>query len=96
MTQKGFAELTNVSYKTVQGWERSEKGIVGPIVPLIQALLSSAKVYESLTIPEKRMPIRLWYMYRNEVCTIIDVDEMQRHLKLYNMVEDINIRMSIS
>ncbi len=92
LTQKGFAELTNVSYKTVQGWERSEKGIVGPIVPLIQALLSSARVYETLTIPEKRMPVRLWYMYRNEVCTIIDVDEMQRHLKLYNMVEDISFR----
>ncbi len=92
LTQKEFSELANVSYKTVQGWERSEKGIVGPIVPLTQALLSSARVYEALTIPKKEMPLRLWYMYRNEACTIIDVHEIQRHLRVYNMVEDISFR----
>ena len=37
---------------------------------------SSIKDYiESIKIPEKTLPIRLWYMYKENVCTLIDVDD---------------------
>ena len=33
---------------------------------------------------EKEYPIRLWYMFKSEICTIIDVDERGRKVKIYN------------
>ena len=35
-------------------------------------------------MPEKEYPIRLWYMFKSEICTIIDVDERGRKVKIYN------------
>ena len=35
-------------------------------------------------MPEKEYPIRLWYMFKREICTIIDVDERSRKVKIYN------------
>lgn len=92
LTQKEFSKLINVSDRTVQKWEQSETGIVGPIVPLIQMLFSSHSTYESLKVPDSKLKIRLWYMYRNEVCSIIDIDENYRRIKLYNYVSDISFR----
>ena len=32
--------------------------------------------------------MRLWYYYKNEVCTIIDVDERKHIVKVYNYTGD--------
>ena len=39
---------------------------------------------EKLIIPEKEMPIRMSYMFRDELCTIIDVDEEKRRVNVRN------------
>lgn len=75
VSQEEFAELANVSKKTVERWEYSGQLINGPIVTLIQILMNEPAWEEKLVIPEKEMPIRISYMFRNELCTIIDVDE---------------------
>lgn len=36
------------------------------------------------TIPERCFPLRLWYMYHDEICSVIDVDEKNSRIKLYN------------
>ena len=41
-------------------------------------------IEENLRVPEKEYPIRLWYMFKREICTIIDVDERSRKVKIYN------------
>lgn len=92
LTQTEFARLINVSNKTVERWESNEKPITGPIVPLVKILKEYPQIPDALKIPEKVYPLRLWYMYRQEVCTIIDVDERERRVHVYNYTNDIAFR----
>lgn len=59
VSQEEFAELANVSKKTVERWEYSGQPITGPIVTLIQILMNEPAWEEKLVIPEKEMPIRI-------------------------------------
>lgn len=81
-TQKDFAELIGVSKPTVERWEVADKPISGPIVLLMRLL--TATYLESVRIPEKKFPLRLWYMYKEEVCTLIDVDERKELVEIKN------------
>ena len=88
MTQKEFAEFVNVSYKTVERWEAGDNDITGPIVTLIGLLGKYPYLEEEWRIPDRIYPLRLWYMEDNRVCTIIDVDERNRRIKIYNYTND--------
>lgn len=92
MTQKEFAALVNVTHKTIERWESSEKEITGPIVPLVKILRENTDIADMLKVPKKRYAIRLWYMYNNEVCTIIDVSEQERKVAVYNYTNHIMFR----
>lgn len=82
LTQKEFAELVGVSKPTIERWETSDKPITGPVVQLLQLL--TPEYVASITVPEKRFPIRLWYMYKEDVCTLIDVNEGKQIVKIKN------------
>ena len=62
LTQACFAELVNVSQKTIERWEEGDKKITGPIVTLVQILNEYPQIEEELLIPDKNYPLRLWYM----------------------------------
>ena len=70
-------------------WESGKTEILGPIAALVKLLNEETHFVKKLEIPQKELPLRLWYYYKNEVCTIIDVDERQRIVKVYNYTEDI-------
>ena len=84
LTQVEFAELVRVSKKTIERWESSDKEITGPIVTLVKLLNEFPQTCDELRIPKKKYPMRLWYMYKDEICTIIDVDEPARKVSIYN------------
>ncbi len=84
MTQGEFAELVHVSSKTIERWEGGKREITGPITTLIKILNEYPQIGEDYVIPERVYPLRLWYMSENRVCTIIDVDERNRRVKIYN------------
>ena len=86
LTQKEFAELIGVSKPTIERWETSEK-INGPIVLLSQML--TKEYVDELKVPEKILPIRMWYMYKNKKCTLIDVDEVKKQLVIKNYIDNI-------
>lgn len=88
LTQAEFAELANVSVKTIERWEKGDREINGPIVTLVKMLNEHPQIEEELIVPEKTYPLRLWYMSGNKVCTIIDVDERQKRIKIYNYTRD--------
>lgn len=88
MTQAEFAQLSNVSVKTIERWESSDKKITGPIVTLIKVLKEYPQIREELEIPAMAYQMRLWYMHGDEICTIIDVDERKRLVKIYNYTKD--------
>ena len=88
LTQDKFAELVSASKPTVERWERSEK-ITGPIVTLVKLLSEDIEIKDRLEVPKKSGNLRLWYMFNNEVCAIIDVNERMQKIKLYNYTRDI-------
>lgn len=92
LTQKEFAQLLNCSKPTVERWERSNEKITGPICLLIKMLERYPDYVEKLKLPKKVFPLRLYYMYRQSVCTIIDVNEMKREVKIWNYTDNIMFR----
>lgn len=92
LTQKDFAALVNCSKPTVERWERSEESINGPIVLLLKMLEKHPDYVETIKLPEKTMPLRLWYMHKQTVCTIIDVNEIIREVKIINYTDNVIFR----
>ena len=86
---KVVAELLGVSKPTVERWENGEKKITGPVVMLIDLLSEHDDWLENREIPEQKYSLRLWYMYKNKKCTLIDVDEVQQKIRIKNYVSNI-------
>ena len=84
LTQREFAELVNISVKSVERWETGDAPITGPITTLVKILWEGPELAKNFRIPEKTYPMRLWYMYKSEICTVIDVDEVRRRVKIRN------------
>ncbi|MBR5974368.1 MAG: helix-turn-helix domain-containing protein [Clostridiales bacterium] len=88
MTQKEFAEFANCSKRTVENWESKGEPVKGPIVTLVEILLRHPGMAEQMKVEEKRLKLRLWYMYEDTVCTVIDVDEPRRIVRIRNYIDD--------
>ena len=91
-TQKEFAMLICSSKPTVERWERSTEPISGPIVLLIKMLEKYPAYAEMMRLPKKNTPIRLWYMHGQTVCTMIDVNEMKREVRILNYTDNLMFR----
>ena len=92
LTQKEFALLVNCSKVTVERWETSKEPIKGPICLLLKMLEKYPEYAENAKVPRKSMPIRLWYMHKETVCTIIDVNEMKREVCIKNYTDNVMFR----
>lgn len=92
LTQKEFAGLVNTSVPTIERWEISDKEITGPIVLIILLLAKNSGIIDDLLIPEKKYPLRLWYMHEESVCTMIDVDENNRQVFIKNYTNKVMFR----
>lgn len=92
LTQREFAQLINCSKPTVERWERSEDLITGPICLLIKMLEKYPDYVEKLKLEKKVFPLRLYYMYRQNVCTVIDVNEIQREIQIRNYTDHVMFR----
>ena len=92
LTQKEFAEFINCSKPTVERWERSKDVIRGPIVTLVKMLKRYPEYEQEVKIPEKTGTFRIWYMYDQEICTLIDVDERNQTVRIKNYTEKIMFR----
>ena len=92
LTQREFAVLTGVSHKTVERWESTKDPITGPITTLFRILWEQPKLAEYYSVSEPCFPTRIWYMHRSEICTLIDVDEVQREVRIRNYTNRIQYR----
>lgn len=94
LTQVEFASLVNISKSTIERWERDKNAkITGPIVPLVRILENRPTLVDRyLTVPYKSMPVRMWYMYKNMRCTLIDVDDSKQKIFVKNYVDDLMYR----
>lgn len=89
LTQKEFAEFVNCSKPTVERWERSEEVIRGPIVPLLKMLQKYPEYEQTVKVPKKTWTLRIWYMYQQDVCTLIDVNEQEKKVKIKNYADNV-------
>lgn len=89
LTQKEFAELLGVSKPTVERMEAGDKEVAGPIAALIDIATSNPRIIEERIIPPKVFPTRMWYMYKNKKCALIDVDDINRVVKIKNYEKNI-------
>ena len=92
MTQKEFALFVNTSKRTIERWESSNEKINGPIVPLLNFIRNNLDYIEKIKIPEKELPLRLYYMNKQNICTIIDVDVMKQKIKIKNYTNNLIYR----
>jgi putative transcriptional regulator len=88
MTQKSFSDFLCVSKRTVERWESMSEPIKGAIVTLVEILLRRPEIEEELRLEPKTYRLRLRYMYKNMVCTVIDVDELDRRVKIHNYIKN--------
>lgn len=88
LTQSEFARLANVSGKTIERWESTEKAVTGPVVTLARLLEEYPNTVEAFSVPQRIYPMRLWYMCDDDICAVIDVDERRRLVKVYNYARD--------
>ena len=92
MTQKDFAVLLGVSVKSVERWESGNCEITGSAATILQMLFMDPSLEDRLSVPEKKLPLRLWYMYYNMPCTLIDADEKNRIVRIKNYTNRIFYR----
>lgn len=89
MTQKEFAELVNVTSKTVERWESGKTVISGPITVLLKYINEDQMCVERLKLPDMDdYPIRLKYLRGDDLCTVIDIDEVLRRIRIKNFTSD--------
>lgn len=92
LTQSEFAELMGCSKATEVRWEASKEPITGPIVCAAYAIKHNHGFREKIVLPEMKYRLRLSYMYKNELCTIIDVDEINDRVEILNFIDNVFFR----
>jgi len=92
MTQKQFADFLRISQKTIERWETGDNEISGPVIPLVKILTEQPQLPELLEIPPRKYRLRMYYMFKNSICTVIDVDEMNQLVKIYNYTNNLLFR----
>lgn len=92
LTQAEFAELMGCSKPTAVRWEASKEPITGPIVCAVYAIKNVREFREKLILPAMKYRLRLIYMYKEQLCTIIDVDEMNEKVEIINYKDNIMSR----
>ena len=88
MTQKEFADLTCSSKRTVENWESKKEPLSGPIVTLIELFMRKPELVNYMRIPPRTTTMRLYYMYNEMVCTVIDVNEINRNITIRNYIDN--------
>ena len=89
LTQRDFAKLLGCSKPTVERLERDNTVTKGPMVLLMKLLDRDVEYIQTLVIPPKEFPVRMWYMYKDTPCTLIDVDEMKKIVRIRNYVDNV-------
>lgn len=87
-TQKEFAHLIGSSKPTLERWESGSGQISGPAAILVSLLAEHQELLIEFEVPKQELPIRMWYMYKNRCCTMIDVDDKTEKVKIKNFTDN--------
>ena len=87
MTKAEFVRFIHSSKATVERWEKSDE-ITGPITVLVEILKRHPEIVDEFIIPKRKAPLRLYYMHKDSICTIIDVYMPQQKIEIHNYTEN--------
>ena len=88
LDRREFASFANCSLRTLERWEREDAEVTGPVVTLIELLIRDRFIPKRLEIPPCELRLRLIYRKGFCICTVIDVDEPRREVRIRNYVKD--------
>ena len=92
LTQKELASITNSSKSSVERWEGRDGKASGAVAVLLNMLDRHPEYLEEIIIPRNEYPLRLRYMYKDMLCTVIDVDDINQKIRIKNYVDNIMFR----
>lgn len=92
LTQAEFAHFVNVSVKTIERWEIQKTPIKGEIVTLCRLIREDPGCIGRFRVPQRHAPLRLWYGRGGDICTIIDVSQQRRQVRICNYTRDVACR----
>lgn len=58
--------------------------IKAEIREVLNIKIPKLEFYEICDVPEKVLPLRMWYMFKDKKCTLIDVDDKNRIVRIKN------------
>lgn len=83
LSQQEFAELLGCSKPTVVRMETAKDIITGPVVLALYAL-EFDEIKNMIILPTMKYKLRLTYMFKQSICTIIDIDELNERVEIIN------------
>lgn len=89
LNRREFASLLNISNRTLEKWEAENESISGPVVFLLTILNEKSDLLSYYIIPEKKYPLRLYYMNAYKINTVIDVDILNRRVSFKNYTNNL-------
>lgn len=92
MSQKDFSKFIGVSKATIERWESGKENITGPIVLLLNMLENNPDYINTIIIPPKVYPLRMYYMHNQKICTLIDVDAINHKVFIKNFTDNVIFR----
>ena len=92
MDRTQFAALCGISRRTLEAWEGEDKTVEGPAAAVLRLLWEQPQLAEYYAIPPKPFGIRIYYMFREHLCTLIDVDEVNRRVQIRNYTRKLQFR----
>jgi len=92
MSRNDFAAFAGVSIKTVENWELNNRKVTGPICYMYKTLSERPTMIDSYTVPDQKTPLRLLYYKKTLLCSVIDINESERSVKVKNYTDILEYR----
>ena len=92
MNKKEFADFCDVSQKTISRYESGTAKIDGPISRLLYLLYLDLVDVKKLEVPAKEYNVRFLYKCNGLICSVIDVDDIKKRIKVKNFTNSTNLK----
>lgn len=92
LTRIQMADFLNVSVRSLERYETKDSRLKGSIVTLYRLLNEYPELLERFEMPNKTYPLRMYYMEKGNINTVIDVDMSNRKVRFKNFTNNIIAR----
>lgn len=91
-TKEELASFCGVNWRTIHRYENGDKIADGPIVRLMYMLYLNVVEKEMFELPKQGYQTRFLYKCGELICTVIDVDDTNKRVKIKNFTKSTRLR----